>query len=767
MLGTLALDRDGAHSQRARGPVHMTPVSNQDSVAQTHRPIEPPKPAGLLALSIANLIHSTHEPTRIMEATPRDPKASIVQKLDDVAGQQPNASVLVRVIHGLRAWIQGVLLLGILVTGGAGALAAAGSLDVEGEKPANIFWLLGAVLGGQTLLLALWFLLLLFGGSVLRRWSIGGLLLGSAGWISTRLSSSGGSRGSSKYKLARAAASAVAEADLGGKRARWALGTITHLAWLTFNAGLLITLIAILSVRQFDFGWETTIGSDAFFEQAAEAIAIAPEWVGFDVPTPEQVESARIDPKTGELLGAGDEARRAFSGLLIGSVLIYGLAPRLLLFIACFLLWRHARRRWRPQIDAARFAALRRLTEPHAVRVDGVEFDVTDAGPEADLDEPPEDRQTVGSAIVGIELDTPACGWPPPSGAPVEDLGIIESREDRVATVRRLAHTPTLPARLVIVADLATTPDRGIGQSIELVRQAAEDPRIFVVLTGGERFRARVDAAQLDRRIADWHTLVESLGTDQRVQELDLDNLTAASRAQLSELVGGSARPHLPHQHGPIGGIDAAFAEIGAQVRRWHGPPGEKERLALHKAVARCAGAESGGLLQGIPNPHELAKNPRDAIERGANKIRALLPPRLAASGRWAAIGASVGALACLATAGTVAPAVLAALPVWLATGAASGAGLAMLGDSKSESAAAELAGALPEPEARGEAVAAAAMHAVVLAYQGRGERFIQEILESVFTGEPPALPDPDSVALALSRWRTRIDDASKDPGGP
>ena len=118
-----------------------------------------------------------------------------------------------------------------------------------------------------------------------------------------------------------------------------------------------------------------------------------------------------------------------------------------------------------------------------------------------------------------------------------------------------------------------------------------------------------------------------------------------------------------------------------------------------------------------------------------------------------AAVGGAVGALACLATAGTVAPAVIAALPVWLATGAASGAGLSALG-GKDEPAPVDLR---PEAEARGEAIMGAALHAVILTFQGRGERYIQEIIEAVFTEDPPDLPDAESATNALSQWRSRI----------
>lgn len=717
--------------------------------------LKPPAPAGLLASAVANYIHSAHEPMNVLEARPRDPRASMARKLDDVAARQTDAAAILKSIHGLRGWMSWIMAIGMILAIVAGALAAVGSLDVEGDEPVNIFWLLGAILGGQTVLLILWLLMLVFGGRLLRRWSIGGFLLGFSSWIAARVGIGGGSAGSSRRRQVQSAAAAVAETDFGGSRTRWLLGTLTNLAWLAFNLGLLGSLIGALYVRQFDFGWETTIGSDTTFERAAEIVSIAPEWVGFDVPDQKQVLEARIDPGTGQLAVESETTRKAFSSLLIGSVVIYGLAPRFLLFVICLMIWQTTRKRWRPSVDSTRFTLLRRLTEPQAVQVDADDPGTADNSPQEEEDPPPLDRQTIGSAIIGIELQTPSCGWPPPCGAPTEDLGMVESREDRIATVRMLRYSSTLPARLVIFADISTTPDRGIVRSIELVHEAAEQPKLIVILSGGARFRNRVDASALERRVGDWREMVKNLGVGGKIHELDLDNLTAASRAQLSEAVSGSARPNLPIERGPVASIDAAFAEISAQVRRWHDAPTEKERLTLHKAVARCVGAETGGRLQGAPTIEALTRDPREAIVEAGRGVLAMLPPRLLASGRWASIGGTVGALACLATAGTVAPAVLAALPVWLATGAASGAGLAALKSSDKVDGTDDLLES--EGMCRGEAIAGAAMHTVLLTFQGRGERTIQEIMEKVFQGDPPDLPDSESAAHALSRWRSKI----------
>ena len=727
-------------------------MSNQDPVEsgpQQDHAVVPPVPAGTLALAVANLIQSSAEIGQLVEHTPKNPQDPLAKKLDEVAAVQPDARLLTQIIHRIRSWENAIIILGVILATAGGAFAAAGSFDTTDGQPINIFWILGAILGGQTVLLALWLILVLLSGRLLRRFSLGGVIITIAGGFASRF---GARKRGQHRRCVSAATAAAATADFGGLRGRWALGTISHLTWTGFNCGLLVAMLIILNFQQVDFGWETTIGSDAFFEDAGEVISIAPQWVGFDVPNPEQIQAARIDPSTGQLAGSGEAPRRAFSGLLIGSVLLYGLAPRILLFLACFGLWRRSRKRWQPDTDATRFAPLRRMTEPQAVQVKTLPIENVESNEEQE-DTSTEPRRTEGSALVGLELPTPECGWPPPCGAPIEDLGILESREDRAAISRRLSIANTRPARLIAVAHMSTTPDRGIARSLKQIHQAAEGPKLNVVLTGGDQFRSRVDAKALDRRIVDWKALVEGLGVSGELFELDLDHLTATTRAKLSEIVGGTGRPALPRDRGILGAIDAAFAEIGAHARKWSHAPSESEQIALHKAVATCAGAETGIQINGLPSAQELVENPRQAIEKAAEKMTGLLPDRLAKSGKWAAIGGMVGALACIATAGTVAPAVLAALPVWLATGAASGGVASALAGDKEEQTTEET----DEAVIRGNTVAGAALHASILALQGRGERFIQETLERVFDDDPRPLSTADEVGPVLTQWRTRL----------
>lgn len=724
-----------------------------------------PRPMGLLSYALANLVQGSGDAIQFKAHHPPESIKTLEARLDSVAAAQEPGASLRKTIKGIRGWETALIIILMVVFSASGGLAAAGSLEIGDSGVVNIFWLLGVVLGIQTILLALWFVLAIPGGGLLRRFSGGSLMITTIGTIARAFTPTGSRNRATRRRSIEAAATAVMNVDFGGTRTRWALSSITHLGWTVFNLGLLVAMLVILSVQRFDFGWETTIGSDSAFEEAGRLVSIAPAAVGFPVPSEETFAAARIDSTPGAPAEEDPSAaknRMAFSGLLVGSVVIYGLTPRLVLFTFCFVMWKRATRRWRPDTGSAGFAPLMRWAAPSAVEVEIVLDEPLTSKPDREKTGSTL-RRTSGSAILGLELEPPSCGWPPPCGATIVDLGILSSREDRNACIRRIEVAESAPARLVVVVNLMTTPDNGMSRIVERLHAASDGAMLKMVLTGGERFRNRVDAAALAQRITDWRAMVEKPELNGEAVELDLDHLTAETRARLAELVTGKGRPELPEDQGRMVTLDAAFAEIAVHARNWHGVPNQKELLALQRAVSSCAGADAEDRLMGVPDLTTIAADPAAALDQAANRMKAFLPTELRESARWCAVGATVGTLACLVTAGSVAPVVLSALPAWLATGAFSGGVLGLLKTDSTESLETDQK---TVASLRGEVIAAAAMQAILLAMQGRGERAIQETLEQTFLEEPPSLTLTNDVGVQLGIWRTRLSHVLEERGG-
>ena len=123
--------------------------------------------------------------------------------------------------------------------------------------------------------------------------------------------------------------------------------------------------------------------------------------------------------------------------------------------------------------------------------------------------------------------------------------------------------------------------------------------------------------------------------------------------------------------------------------------------------------------------------------------------------------GAAAGALGCLTAATLLAPVAIAALPAWTVLGAAVGAVIRASVPDRSDD------GGRPDEAGPDDAVRSAALFALLLELQGRGEAAITRILDQV-------VGDQDDIALgdepAARRWldglRHRLDLALAAEGG-
>lgn len=333
-----------------------------------------------------------------------------------------------------------------VISGFGVALAVLG----DGSRPVNVVWALGGLLGVHLLSLLLWFLGLWLGGR-----DAGGALGQGWLWLSTRLLP-----GQVHAQVAAALAALLGRAGL----TRWWLGAVTHGVWLLALAGALAGLLVTLAARRYGFVWETTILPAEVFVRFIHGAGWLPAQFGFALP----------DAAAVRLAGAGgiggEAARVAWSSWLIGCVVVYGIAPRLLLWLACLGLYLFGRRRLRLDLSLPGYAALVARLAPASERIG-----VTDAAPAALRRAHVEAAHAVGghaAVLLGLELRSDL-QWPPELPAGARDGGVIDSREQRRSMLAQLAAAP--PARLLIACDPRLSPDRGSLEFIaELSRHAGE-----------------------------------------------------------------------------------------------------------------------------------------------------------------------------------------------------------------------------------------------------------------------------------------------------
>lgn len=686
------------------------------------------------------------------------------------ASLEPEAATFdraLRRIDRIRRVVSAALLAAAAI---AGAAAIAAALPPGEARPVNTLWILGGFLGAQTLLLLLSLPLLLPAASGLGA-SIGALAARAAAAIALRLPG-----GEATASPDAAAANLVALRRWSAAHARtpigrWRVGLLSNAAWLAFNLAGVLAAIVLLSVRQYRFGWETTILPSAAVETAVASMAWLPAQLGLAPPDAVQIAASRFDPAEPAAFPRQEDALRgAWSRLLLGAIAIYGAAPRLLLASLCawrLLVWE---RRYRPDpADPAVAAAIARLRPVSATREAGAAIDATLPAPPPPCEA---SRPAGDAAIVAIELELPPGRWPPRLRSRVEDLGCVEDLAQRRHLAATLSGRRERPLPLLLAVDLATTPDRGLAATLGELSAAAGGG--VAILSGGERLRRRESPETARQRLADWHrTLASCLRTlrgSPAAIEVDLDHLTAASREAIDSAIDTARREGLAGNDrepaaastppGPSAALDEAFAAIAAAAPSWcRTPPDAAARADLHRRIARIYEASSGGGDLRWPVPPLGLHDPAGSLGRAAERAGSLLPASLRADPRWLAAGAATGVLACIAAAAMATPLAISSLPLWAAAGAAASALL--------EASRARGTGSADPPEAetdRFEAFAAAVLQAILFEHQGRGEATIAARLAAALPSPPPRLDDPDAVRGFLAGVRERLAAAERSP---
>lgn len=383
-------------------------------------------------------------------------------------------------LDALAHWLQGArlalfaLAVLALISGAGLAFAALGN----GQTPVNVFWAMGSLLGLHLLMLLIWILGLAFSGG--QNASLGRLWL----WLSEKLA-----RDARAVHLAPALVLLLQRQRLN----RWAIGLVTHGAWLLALFSALLFMLMLMATRRYGFVWETTILPSDTFVTITRSLGAVPAWLGFNVPDSEMIRAS------GDSALNIENVRKAWASWLVGVLLVYGIAPRLLLAALCLWRWQRGRRALTLDLNLPGYAQLREQLMPSSERL-GVNNEATELSPLALA--AATEQESNGAVLVAIELDSER-PWPPPLPEEIVDAGILDSHESRQKLLEQMARFP--PARLVIACDPRRSPDRGsLGLIAELAGHAAAT-HIWLLQAPDKQ---TLDTDRLD----DWHTALQQLG---------------------------------------------------------------------------------------------------------------------------------------------------------------------------------------------------------------------------------------------------------------
>jgi hypothetical protein len=332
-------------------------------------------------------------------------------------------------------WI--ALLLSLIISILAGGLSAKAALG-NGALPVNVTWAVLSLIALNILSLLVWCV------AMLSNTASGGWLTQFWPWF-TR-------------KIARGPNVAIAAQAWWGlwhqaNATRWVMSAGTHLLWLIFSLASILMLLALLSTRQYDFVWETTVLAPEIFVNAVKTLGAIPHWLGFAVPDSQVVRlSASVSqPNT-------ETTRILWSSWLIGCIVVYGAIPRacLALLSICILLKRSGMTQ--PNISTPYYGALLNRITPAFSAPDGAPAALDFISPRGPVEYSVDDWRTE-NLITAIEPD-PNEEWPPSDlGTAVTSTAAVDSNESRQNIL--LVVSRSKPKRLAITCDARHSPDRG------------------------------------------------------------------------------------------------------------------------------------------------------------------------------------------------------------------------------------------------------------------------------------------------------------------
>ena len=386
---------------------------------------------------------------RLAAGQPAAGSASLQQRLVARARDAVRQHDLQGVVGHAAAAARGFVLLLVLLAAGLGGAAVYRAVTGDGDT-LNVYWLLLVLLGFNTLAMALW----LAGMLLLRAAGPGSAPLAVLWrWLALRLL-----RGEARRVAADRGWLRVCHHGAAG---RWWLSSLSHGLWLTYLCAGSVVLLLLLMTRQYDFVWATTILADGTFVMLTGALAAPLQLLGFSVPDLQQVQLSR---RGMEALVAAD-LRRAWASFLLGSLLVYGLLPRLLLLALCQVLQALARRRYPLDLTLPYYLALQRQLMPASYDWKIVDPDTSEAPSPPAATAVFARAADIPAQALWVGVETVQTLWPPAAAGAARDLGQITGAESLAAVLARL--DKLAPATLVVVVAADRLPDRGLKRTLQ------------------------------------------------------------------------------------------------------------------------------------------------------------------------------------------------------------------------------------------------------------------------------------------------------------
>ena len=400
-----------------------------------------------------------------------------IQKLHRRASRIDSNGALARVLGKIDGRIKGIMLVMSVLWCISGFL---GLFTLLQTNVVNFFYVLVCLLGFHTIMLLGWLVMTLINQGKQ-----------SSNWFASFVSPSYLIRG--KDDVTKAAVD-LYERQLQHSGMRWYLGRFSHQLWLATLTGMLLAIIFLLIVRQYSFSWESTLLSDQALISLTQVLGWLPSKVGFTVPDSAAIVQSRLVTDAMPLSMA-----RQWAGLLVGSLLMYGIVPRAIAWTFCALMFR--RKKMRLDIKQPYYQKILNFWQRHVVDEDDFKAAPAPVAPKATV--------STGKKLVAL-LEYPSQQdnwWQSGLSADmhshsnsnisnVENFGIVDDRDDMD---RLTTYLDSHPVQVLLGIHSKALPDRGTLRKLDRIAEHAADGLIVQLL--GDANTANTNEQEQDSEI--------------------------------------------------------------------------------------------------------------------------------------------------------------------------------------------------------------------------------------------------------------------------
>lgn len=230
------------------------------------------------------------------------------------------------------------------------------------------------------------------------------------------------------------------------KRHLWRKNAYAHQLALSALGGMFTAALFLLTVRQYSFNWESTLLNSQHFLNSVNALSWLPEKIGFATPHADAVAAGRNSHDTTHAASWGS--------LLLGSIVCYGILPRLLAWGFCA--WQCQRHRIELNVQQPYYQNIiqkwqRKITDSdHDYQPDPIAAPIV-------LAAPPSSHSAYWAVLLDAPHDNPDW-YKHLLGQDWRDCGVIADREEIANLLQQLQQQPT---QLLIGVRAHRAPDRG------------------------------------------------------------------------------------------------------------------------------------------------------------------------------------------------------------------------------------------------------------------------------------------------------------------